>query len=636
VAQTLSDSSPASMREVAQRYGKLFGSVHKHWQEEVQTAATNHTALPTALSDPEQEALRQVMYSADAPVNVPSGAIVDVEWFFDEPTRVELSKLQAEIDRWNIKSPGAPPHAVILEDRSTQRNPRVFLRGNPANKGDEVPRRFLEVLEGENRQPFNQGSGRLELAQAIANTNNPLTARVMVNRIWLHHFGAGLVRTPSDFGTRSEPPSHPELLDWLARRFMADGWSIKKLHRLIMLSSVYQQSSDAAREGQNSDLSLIASSRNGKLDPEKIDPENRLLWRMNRQRLDFESMRDSLLAVSGKLNWAMGGKANELTKKPMNTSRTIYGYIDRQFLPGVFRVFDFANPDMHAPQRYTTTVPQQALFFMNSSFVVEQARALANRPEVAAINRPDERIRHLYELAYQREPTDRQLDAGLRFVKKALTEPTPVPPKPIIPSWQYGCGEYDEGSQRIKSFQPLPYFSGEAWQGGTNWPDSTLGWVQLKADGGHAGNDLQHASIRRWVAPEDCVVIITGTLAHSHKEGDGIRARVVTSRGGQLGSWTLHNDKAEIKFESVEVKRGETIDFVVDPRDNLNSDDFTWAPVIKLANRPTAASSAGDSAAEWDAKKDFGGPPEPPPQPLNAWEKYAQALLLSNEFMFVD
>jgi len=130
--------------------------------------------------------------------------------------------------------------------------------------------------------------------------------------------------------------------------------------------------------------------------------------------------------------------------------------------------------------------------------------------------------------------------------------------------------------------------------------------------------------------------MITGTLTHSHKEGDGIRARVVSSHGGQLGSWTIHNDKAEIKFESVEVKRGDTIDFVVDLRDNLNNDDFTWAPVIKLANKQTAASSTGDAAAEWNANKDFSGPPEPPPQPLNGWEKYAQALLLSNEFMFVD
>src|SRR5439155_3867420 len=136
-----------------------------------------------------------------------AGAIVDLEWYFDEGGRVELAKLQAEIDRWIIKSASAP-YAVILEDRPMQHNPRVFIRGNSANKGEEVPRRFLEILAGEKRQAFSQGSGRLELADAIASKDNPLTARVMVNRIWLHHFGAGLVRTPSDFGTRCEPPSH--------------------------------------------------------------------------------------------------------------------------------------------------------------------------------------------------------------------------------------------------------------------------------------------------------------------------------------------------------------------------------------------------------------------------------------------
>ena len=142
-------------------------------------------------------------------------------------------------------SPGAPPQAVILEERPGQKYPRVFKRGNPANTGEEVPRQFLEILSGPQRKPFAMGSGRLELANAIASKHKPLTARVMVNRVWQHHFGAGLVRTPSDFGTRSEPPSHPELLDWLAREFMDHNWSMKQLHRLIMLSAVYQQSQRA-------------------------------------------------------------------------------------------------------------------------------------------------------------------------------------------------------------------------------------------------------------------------------------------------------------------------------------------------------------------------------------------------------
>ena len=639
VLQAFTTNPPASMRDVAKRYGELLINAHQTWLALVKKAGEDKTPVPSALPDANQEELRQVLYAADAPVLVPHGAMVDLEWFFDEAGRVELAKLQAEIDRWIIKS-ASPPYAVVLEDRPTQRNPRVFIRGNPVNKGEEVPRQFLELLAGKKRKPFTHGSGRLDLANAIASKNNPLTARVMVNRIWLHHFGAGLVRTPSDFGTRCEPPTHPELLDWLACRFMADDWSIKKLHRLIMLSAVYQQSSDttsvaadvrrrtARAESTDQPVRLLTSAAT-------VDPENRLLWHCNRERLDFESMRDSLLAVSGELDMNAGGKPVELFKKPSALRRTVYGFIDRQFLPGVFRVFDFANPDMHNPQRLDTTVPQQALFFMNSPFVVERARALTSRSEVAALRKPKQRIQDLYRLIFQRPATPRQVELGRRFLTEAGSLPPPEPPKPVVSPWQYGFGEYDEQTQRVKSFVPLPHFVDESWQGGPKWPDEKLGWVRLTAEGGHAGNDLQHAAIRRWTAPHDGVVSVSGTLAHEHKEGDGIRGRIVSSRAGSLGSWTLHNDKAETKIESLEVKRGDTIDFVVDFNANLNNDDFKWVPVIKSKEQPTGASS-GEYAGEWNAKKDFSGPPEPPPKPLSAWEKYAQVLLLSNEFMFVD
>jgi len=671
------------MREVARRYGELLVTAHQTWLALVKKAREDKTPAPLALPDANQEELRQVLYAADAPVLVPHGAIVDLEWFFDETGRVELAKLQAEIDRWIIKS-ASPPYAVILEDRPTQRNPRVFIRGNPANKGEEVPRQFLGILAGEKRKPFTRGSGRLELANAISSKDNPLTARVMVNRIWLHHFGAGLVRTPSDFGTRCEPPTHPELLDWLACRFMADGWSIKKLHRLIMLSAVYQQSSDVAQASSLQVVKLPASfsirhdasqpadrmhalemrseetlALTPALSPRRggnirrpaefssslaphhpasaatVDPENRLLWHFNRERLDFESMRDSLLAVSGELDMNAGGKPVELFKKPSALRRTVYGFIDRQFLPGVFRVFDFANPDMHNPQRLDTTVPQQALFFMNSPFVVERARALTSRSEVAALRKPKQRIQDLYRLVFQRPPTARQVELGREFLAEADSLPPPEPPKPVVSPWQYGFGEFDEPTQRVKSFVPLPHFVDESWQGGPKWPDEKLGWVRLTAEGGHAGNDLQHAALRRWTAPRDGVVSVSGTLSHEHKEGDGIRGRIVSSRAGSLGSWTLHNDKAETKIESLEVKKGDTIDFVVDFNANLNSDDFKWVPVIRLKEQPVGGSSA-EYAGEWNGKKDFSGPPEPPPEPLSAWEKYAQVLLLSNEFMFVD
>src|SRR5262249_1276439 len=175
----------------------------------------------------------------------------------------KIGQLQKEGDELRIASEAAPPHAYILVDRPVQRNPRVFKRGKPEQKGEEVPRQFLSVLAGPDRKPFEHGSGRLDLARAIANADNPLTARVLVNRVWIHHFAQGLVVPPSDLGVRGAPPSHPELLDWLAIRFVEDGWSIKKLHKLILCSNAYQQSSQDNPAYQ------------------RRDPENRLLWRMN-------------------------------------------------------------------------------------------------------------------------------------------------------------------------------------------------------------------------------------------------------------------------------------------------------------------------------------------------------------------
>jgi hypothetical protein len=243
------------------------------------------------------------------------------------------------------------------------------------------------------------------MALAIANKENPLTARVMVNRVWLHHFGAGIVRTPSDFGLRGEAPTHPELLDYLAASFMDNGWSIKKLHRLILLSSTYQQSS--------ADDPKTAT----------LDPDNRWLWHVSRQRLDFEATRDALLFVSGRLDPKPGGPGVDITKAPFSTRRTVYGFIERQNLPGVFRTFDFASPDATNAQRFTTTVPQQALFLMNSPFVIEQAKQLANRPSVVAQKETEKRIEELYRLCYGRKPDADEVKLGMKFVDLAAKEP---------------------------------------------------------------------------------------------------------------------------------------------------------------------------------------------------------------------
>jgi hypothetical protein len=195
-----------------------------------------------------------------------------------------------------------------------------------------------------------------------------------------------------------EPPTHPELLDHLATRFMADGWSLKRLHRAIFLSATYQQSSTASPEA------LAA------------DPDNRWLSHANRRRLALEPLRDSLLWAAGRLDPRMGGPGADLSAAPFPTRRTVYGFIDRQNLPGLYRTFDLASPDSSTPQRHATTVPQQSLFLLNSPFVVEQARALAARPEITSLPSDDERISWLYRRLYGREPDAEEVQLGRAFI----------------------------------------------------------------------------------------------------------------------------------------------------------------------------------------------------------------------------
>jgi hypothetical protein len=232
------------------------------------------------------------------------------------------------------------------------------------------------------------------LAEAIASRDNPLTARVIVNRIWQHHFGQGLVRTPSNFGQQGDRPSHPELLDFLASELMDNGWSIKKLHREIMLSSVYQLSAE-----------YIAKNA-------AEDPENRLLWRANRERLDVESMRDSILSVAGNLDLAAGGPPAKLTDD--NHRRTVYGFVSRRRLDGTLALFDFPNPNATSEQRIDTNVPVQRLFFMNSGFVQQQAKLLAGRLK----SHDDEgRVEEAYRRVFNRKPTAAERKLGIEFVK---------------------------------------------------------------------------------------------------------------------------------------------------------------------------------------------------------------------------
>ncbi len=285
---------------------------------------------------------------------------------------------------------------MVLYDKEQPHEPRIFLRGNPNRLGESVPRQFPDVLN-DYRQPFANGSGRLELAQAIVDPRNPLTARVIVNRVWMHHFGRGLVTTPSDFGLRSDPPSHPTLLDWLATAFIEDGWSIKRLHRLIMLSAAYQQANDNRAECKS------------------VDQENRLLWRMNRRRLSFEALRDSLLAVSGDLDNKIGGPPIEMFGEQFVARRSVYGYIDRMDVPHLLTTFDFPEPVATSPQRDSTTVAPQALFFMNHTFTREAAERLLRRDDVHSLEN-DAKLQRIYSLLFSRMPREFEMQLARDYL----------------------------------------------------------------------------------------------------------------------------------------------------------------------------------------------------------------------------
>jgi hypothetical protein len=315
-----------------------------------------------------------------------------------DEAKKKLANMRRELEQLKKNAP-QPPALVHTLSEGQPVNLHVYLRGNPDKEGEVAPRRFLRILAGDNPSPFTQGSGRLELAQAIASPKNPLTARVLVNRVWQHHFGRGIVGTPSNFGKLGERPTHPELLDHLATRFITSGWSIKALHREILLSATY-------RMGCDNDEHNAA-----------VDPGNRLLWRMNRQRLDVEAWRDALLAASGELDKRIGGPPADIDSIA-NKRRTLYGKISRHNLDSLLRLFDFPDPNITSDTRPVTIVPLQQLFVLNSEFMIARARSLAAK--LAAEEKDDApRIRKAFVRVYGRPAEEREIEMGLAFLRTA-------------------------------------------------------------------------------------------------------------------------------------------------------------------------------------------------------------------------
>ena len=375
---------PKSIKEVADTYGKLLGETEKAW-------LSSGGKIP--LEDKNAEMIRSALYGPNSPADAP----LALDWGFldlfpDRTTQGEYKALIKDLETHLVKG---PPRSMVLLDSNELYEPNIFIRGQPNRIGDKVPRQFLKVLDS-NRQSFLKGSGRLELAKSIASNTNPLTSRVFVNQVWAHHFGNGLVGTLGDFGVRGDLPTHPELLDWLAMNFMENNWSIKKLHKVIVTSNTYKQNS------------------NDREDCLKVDPENKLLWKQNRRRLDFESLHDSVLSVSGNLDLKVGGPSvSFFTGK---NRRAVYGYIDRLDFPSLLATFDIPNPASSSVERTSTTVAPQALYLMNGPFVREAAKKVLNLNMIKEIKSADQKADAIMLAVLGRKPTAKEKLQMINFV----------------------------------------------------------------------------------------------------------------------------------------------------------------------------------------------------------------------------
>jgi len=337
---------------------------------------------------------------SQAPESVKPGLFVFRGWGLERQLSAErrdyINALKDDIDKLRKEQPPKYPYVHGVGDVEKPQTLKVSLRGSPYNLGDDAPPHFLSILNPSEPPLFTKGSGRLELADAIL--QQPITSRVIVNRIWKGHFGTGLVDTPSNFGVTGERPSNPELLEFLTQSFIDGGRSIKKLHRSIMLTAVYQLSTDYDKTAFEKDSG------------------NRFYWRANRHRMTAEQVRDSLLAATGSLDTKMGGPSAPLT--PTADRRTVYGKVSRYKLDEFLQLFDFPSPNLSAEKRFTTSVPLQRLFFMNSDFMQQQAERLAKK----IVNEPDNpaRIQKAYRLIFGRPANDEELKAALAFI---TTEP---------------------------------------------------------------------------------------------------------------------------------------------------------------------------------------------------------------------
>ncbi len=552
------------------------------YEEPLRTSLRESYQTEAARRTPEQTAL----LDKNPSVNISPGVLYQ---YLPEAAE-DLKKYDARIAEVNAKRPPEEFLAVLTEPAGHLPETPLFYRGDFMQPKANVQPAALTAACAEDARveiavddPTLPTSGRrLAFAKWLTGRDNPLVARVIVNRIWLHHFGRGIVPTPADFGRLGAAPTHPELLDWLADEFMQNGWSVKHLHRLILSSTAWRQSSKRVAMHDS------------------IDPDNRFYSRRAINRLDAELVRDRLLSVSGRLNAQQFGTpapvkeddAGQIVIDDAETRRSLYVKVRRSQPVAMLQAFDAPVMEVNCERRPVSTVATQSLMMMNSGTILHHSAMLAERCRAEAAAIPEDRLATL-----------------------------PALPAPPNEAWQYGYGSYNESTKLIDSFTPLGHFTGAQWQASATLPDPQLGYVLLRGDGGHPDSPGR-AVIRRWVAPKSGTLTITGKLQHGSPNGDGVRARVVSSRAaiagnGLLGEWISFNNAVDSPVTATNVEPGDTIDFIVDCQANHTSDSFLWPVTIEFA-------SADGQAQSFAAVSGFHGPSEPrglmAGQVVRAWQ----------------
>lgn len=533
--------------------------------------------------------------------------VTRIHEFFDQEDGNQNRKRAGEMTKLENDHPGSPPRAMCLADRGKWTPAQVYLRGNPGNRGEAFEREWLGFLGGGR---FEDGkSPRLSLAEKIVDPANPLTARVIVNRVWGWHFGAFLA-DPSDFGVQQDEPALLPLLDWLAVRFNEGGGSLKDLHRLILMSKAFRLASDGGAENRS------------------IDEANHLFWKWKRQRADFESTRDRLLASAGTLDMAStGGPSVPLDSAAADSRRTLYAFVDRYALAGTFVSFDLPHPDHHAARRLGTTVPQQALFFLNSPLMLRQAAKLAAAPEFQRLTGNKERLEWIYQRIYRRSASPEESRAGLEWLARA--KPADYQPR-LSGVWEIRHAPDNSGPPG--EGLPFPLIADGVWKTGPDLAHAPIRWLSAGRDGGHPG--AGHALILRWRAGGSGQVRLEGSLRRTNPGGAALAWSVVNAAGQESGRRPLPpGGESRIEGEWTDVAAGATVDFVLRAPEGDAFGSVAWD--LRVSGRESATAAAESLGSLHDGFP-TGDALTPAPAAGDPWADLIQMLWASNEFNFID